>query len=193
VLNAKSTLLAGLAVTLSWSAIAITPAQAEPAQNGVLISQLRGHVVTDPIDVYRDEWLKFKFEDFAIGRIRGVTGDIAQIQIISPSSVKINGNDVTLVATRMPAYWSTLKPGDDTIMRVVDGKWVIVSDKRTYLNTYTAYAMPQWVSRLDLKEVALIERSAINWSRPDVSLPPLPPNTAVLEPAPAPAPVPGLW
>jgi hypothetical protein len=53
--------------------------------------------------------------------------------------------------------------------------------------------MPRWVSRLDLKEVALIERTAINWSRPEVTLPPLAPGTAVLTPAPAPEPVPGLW
>ncbi|GBF82135.1 hypothetical protein [Aphanothece sacrum] len=192
-LNAKSTLLAGLAITLSWSAIAVTPAQAEPAQNEVLISQLRGHKLEDPIEVYRDEWLKFKFEDFAIGRIRGVTGDVAQIQIISPSSVRVGDRDVTVVSTSMPTFWPNLKPGDDAIMRVVDGKWVIVSDKRADLKAYQAFAMPVWVSRLDLKEVALIERTAINWSRPDVTIPPLPPNTAVLEPAPAPEPVPGLW
>ncbi|MEA5510712.1 hypothetical protein VB715_13140 [Crocosphaera sp. UHCC 0190] len=194
-----SHILAGLALGLSLSAIA--PAQAEPANGEVLVAQLRGHVVEDPIEVYRADWLKFKFEDYAIGRIRGVTGDVAQVQIISPSHITMTYDvgfttgerDVYKVSTRMPGQWPTLVAGADVIMKEVDGKWVIISDKKQDLEVYQAYAMPQWVSRLDLREVALVERTALDWDRPDVSLPPLRPSTAVITPAPTPEPVPGLW
>ena len=76
-----SHMLAGLALGLSL--LGISPAQAEPVQKEVLVSQLAGHELEDPIDVYRKDWLDFKFDDYIIGRIRGVTGDVAQIQIIS--------------------------------------------------------------------------------------------------------------
>ncbi|ACK67680.1 conserved hypothetical protein [Rippkaea orientalis PCC 8801] len=189
----KSRIVAGLALAASLSAVSVAPAQAESPDKEVLMAQLRGHTIEDPIEVISQDWLKFRFEDYAIGRIRGVTGDVAQVETIAPRYVKIGDSDVWRITTRMPKRWPTLVPGADVIMKVVDGEWVIVSDKKQDLNVLYAYAMPQWVSRLDLKEVKLIERTAIDWSRPDVSLPPLAPGTAVIEPAPEPAPVPGLW
>lgn len=197
-----SHILAGLALGLSL--FGISPAQAEPAQKEVLISQLRGSEIQDPIDVYRSDWLEFKFEEYAIGRIRGVTGDIAQVQIISAGQSKdahirmtydvgftTGERDVWRVTTRMPQQWPTLVAGADVIMKVVDGEWVIVSPKRVDLNVYQAYAHPRWVSRLDLREVPLVTRTDITWDRPDVSLPPLAPNQAEI--APAPEPVEGFW
>jgi hypothetical protein len=59
-----SHILAGLALGLSL--FGISPAQAEPAQKEVLISQLRGSEIQDPIDVYRSDWLEFKFEEYAL-------------------------------------------------------------------------------------------------------------------------------
>ena len=81
-----SHILAGLALSLSF--FGINPAQADTNQKEIFLSQLRGSAIEDPIDVYRADWLKFKFEDYAIGRIRGVTGDVAQIQIISAGQSK---------------------------------------------------------------------------------------------------------
>ncbi len=190
----KSQIVAGLALAASLSALSVAPAQAEPANEEVLMAQLRGHKLEDPIEVYKQDWLKFKFEDYAIGRIRGVTGDVAQVETISPPYVTIGAGDTPVwrISTRLPKLWPTLVPGADVIMKVVDGEWVIISDKKEDLMVLYDYAMPQWVSRLDLREVALIERTAIDWSRPDVSLPPLAPSTAVLEPVEE-APVPGLW
>lgn len=189
--------LAGLALGLSL--FTISPAQAEPAQDEVLVSQLRGHTIQDPIEIYRADWLEFKFEDYAIGRIRGVTGDVAQIQIISPSHITMTYDvgfttgerDVYKVTTQLPHQWPTLVAGADVIMKEVDGEWVVISDKVDDFKVYQDYAMPQWVSRLDLREVALVERTAIDWDRPDVSLPPLQPSTAEIEPAPEP--IPGMW
>ena len=195
-----SHILAGLALGLSLFGIA--PVQAEPAQEEILISQVRGSEIQDPIDVYRADWLKFKFEDYAIGRIRGVTGDVAQVQILSTGIQKdahirmtydvgftTGERDVWRVSTQMPKKWPTLVAGADVIMREVDGKWVIISPKRPYLDAYVVYAYPQWVSRLDLREVPLVTRTDIDWDRPDMSLPPLSPNT----PAPVAEPVPGMW
>ncbi|HAC66178.1 MAG TPA: hypothetical protein DCF68_22250 [Cyanothece sp. UBA12306] len=189
----KSRIFAGLALAASLSALSIAPVQAEPANEEVLMAQLRGHIIEDPIEVYKQDWLKFRFEDYAIGRIRGITGDVAQIETISPPYVTIGDGDTPVwrISTRLPRYWATLVPGADVIMKVVDGEWVIISDKKEDLMVLYDFARPEWVSRLDLKEVALIERTAIEWSRPDVTLPPLAPSTAVIEPVPEP--VPGLW
>lgn len=197
-----SNMLAGLALGLSL--LGISPAQAEPAQEEVLISQLRGHVLQDPIDVYRSDWLEFKFEDYVIGRIRGVTGDVAQIQIISAGQSKdahvrmtydvgftTGERDVWHVTSQLPGYWPTLVPGADVIMREVDGEWVIISDERPELDVYVAESRPRWVSRLDLREVPLVTRTDITWDRPDVSLPPMEENQAEI--APPPEPVPGMW
>ncbi|MDJ0508068.1 MAG: hypothetical protein QNJ64_02255 [Crocosphaera sp.] len=194
-----SHILAGLALGLSL--LGIAPVQAEPAQEEILISQVRGSEVQDPIDVYRADWLKFKFEDYAIGRIRGVTGDVAQIQILSAGIQKdahirmtydvgftTGERDVWHVTTRMPRHWPTLVAGSDVIMREVNGEWVIISPKRSYLDAYFVDAMPRWISRLDLREVPLVSRTDIDWDRPDMSLPPLSPNTAPIE-----EPVPGMW
>lgn len=197
-----SHMLAGLALGLSL--LGISPAQAEPAQEEVLVSQLRGHVIQDPIDVYRSDWLEFKFEDYVIGRIRGVTGDVAQIQIISAGQnkdahVRMNYDvglttgerDVWHVTSQLPGYWPTLVAGADVIMKEVDGEWVIISDERPELDVYVAESRPRWVSRLDLREVPLVTRTDIDWDRPDVSLPPVEENQAEIEPAPEP--VPGMW
>ncbi|NER26265.1 MAG: hypothetical protein F6J89_01005, partial [Symploca sp. SIO1C4] len=116
---------------------------------------------------------------------------VAQVQTISPPYVEIGEDKVWRVTTRLPKHWPTLVAGSDVIMKVVDGEWVIISDKVEDYKLLYDYAMPSWVSRLDLREVALIERTAIDWSRPDVSLPPLAPSTAVLEPVEQP--IRGLW
>ncbi|XTZ12391.1 MAG: hypothetical protein ACP8RL_01325 [cyanobacterium endosymbiont of Rhopalodia inflata] len=174
----QSHLLAGLAVA-AMSALSIVPVQAEPTKGEILISQLRGHELEDPIEVYQQDWVKFKFEDYAIGRIRGVTGDVAQIQTISPPYVKIGDDEVWRITTRLPKRWPTLVAGSDVIMKIVDNKWVILSEDVEEFELLYDYAMPAWVSRLDLREVALIERTDIDWDRPDVSLPPLAPNTEV--------------
>ncbi len=187
----KPNLLAGLALA-AISALSVAPVQAEPANDEILISQLRGHTLEDPIEVYKQDWVKFKFEDYAIGRIRGVTGDVAQVQTISPPYVTIGDDEVWRITTRLPKHWPTLVAGSDVIMKVVDGEWVVISDDIAEFELLYDYAMPQWVSRLDLREVALIERTAIDWSRPDVSLPPLAPSTAVVEPVEQ-APIRGMW
>lgn len=187
----QSPLLAGLAVA-AMSALSIAPVQAEPTNGEILISQLRGHELEDPIEVYQQDWVKFKFEDYAIGRIRGVTGDVAQVQTISPPYVQIGDDEVWRVTTRLPKRWPTLVPGSDVIMKIVDNKWVILSEDVEEFELLYDYAMPAWVSRLDLREVALIERTDIDWGRPDVSIPPLAPSTAVVEPVET-APVRGMW
>ncbi len=197
-----SHMLAGLALGLSL--LGISPAQAEPVQKEVLVSQLAGHELEDPIDVYRKDWLDFKFDDYIIGRIRGVTGDVAQIQIISAGNRKdahvrvthdvgftTGERDVWRVTAQMPHLWPNLVAGSDVIMKVVDGEFVIIGDKRSYYRAEQTYARPYWVSRLDLREVPEVVRTNISWERPDVSLPPLRENQAEITPPPQP--VPGMW
>ncbi len=195
-----SHMLAGLALGLSL--FGLSPAQAEPAQQEVLISQLAGHELYDPINVYRQDWLDFKFDDYVIGRIRGVTGDVAQIQIISAGIQKdahvrvthdvgftTGERDVWKVTAQMPHLWPNLVAGSDVIMKVVDGEFVIIGDKRSYYRAEQVYARPVYVSRLDLREVPEVVRTNISWERPDVSLPPLEEYQAEM----APPPVPGMW
>lgn len=191
--------LFGLALGLSICSV--FPAEANPTQDETLISQLRGHVIEDPIEIYKQDWLQFKFEDYVIGRIRGVTGDIAQVELLSPPSINMVYNvgifttgerDVYKVTTSLPRYWPTLVPGADVILREVDGEWVIISDDVDGFRVLTHYSLPRWVSRLDLQEVPLVTRTDIDWDRPDVTIPPLEPS-APPPPAPEPEPVPGMW
>ena len=192
----QSLKLLGLAVGLSLCSV--LPTEAKPTQDESLVSQLRGHIIQDPIEIYKQDWLRFKFEDYAIGRIRGVTGDVAQVQIISPPHITMTYNvgfttgerDVWKVTTALPRQWPTLVPGADVILKEVDGEWVIISDNVDSLRVLFDYSLPRWVSRLDLIEVPLVTRTDIDWDRPDTNLPPLAPNDP---PPPAPEPVPGMW
>ncbi|MEM8777550.1 MAG: hypothetical protein AAGF26_01500 [Cyanobacteria bacterium P01_G01_bin.49] len=194
----RSHKLLGLALGLSLCSV--FPAEAKPNHDEILISQLRGHVLEDPIEIYKEDWLKFKFEDYAIGRIRGVTGDVAQVQIISPPHINMTYDvgfttgerDVYKVTTQLPHMWPTLVAGSDVILKEVDGEWVIISDDVDKYRVLFDLALPRWISRLDLREVPLVNRTDIDWDRPDTNLPPLEPNTPP-PPAPEPEPVPGMW
>jgi hypothetical protein len=89
-----------------------------------------------------------------------------------------NGQKITHLHVEAAA-----EPGDDVL---IDLKTLSVMQ-----------AHPVWLTRLKLKEVVAVERSAINWeSSAPVSLPPVQPSAPVapasVAPV-APAPVRGLW
>lgn len=183
----KSHIFTGLALAFSVSAAVVAPAKAEEIQ----ISQLRGYEFQVPIEVYQDEWLQWRFENnIVIGRVRGKVGDIMSIEFLSPEAITINGKEIDSLNIE-----GTARAGDDVILRYQDEQWVLIDDE--LLAQLVDPALPAWVSRLELREAEVVERTAIEWSEDQpVVLPELPPSRAVA-PAPAPVsapePVRGLW
>jgi hypothetical protein len=163
---------------LSLAAISTTPAQAEP--EGEVLTQLPGH------DVYYGED-QMEESDYYVGRVRGIAGPILMIELIPP--VTIEGEEITHVNTAATGWGKYRnigypRPGDDIALKWEDGQWVIV-------DRYNPY----WITRLDLREVSEVQRSAIDWGETrEVGLPPLQPSPAVVqEIVPAPQPVRGMW
>ncbi|MFM7579105.1 MAG: hypothetical protein ACKO5Q_19495, partial [Microcystaceae cyanobacterium] len=70
--------------------------------------------------------------------------------------------------------------------------WDFIDAK--YIRTFVSQAHPYWVTRLNIKAIPVVEKSAINFeSSAPVSLPPVQPSAPPVAPAPMPAPVRGLW
>lgn len=173
----------GVVAALAACGISAMPSQAEPVQSQksseVLVSQLSGHDLYKPINT------KLVLGDYAIGRVRGVVGNILFIEFLKyPQSLSSAGY-FTVGNQRYTHLHlqGSAQPGDDVMVRrTADGKaWEV------------AVAHPAWISRLNLKEVSTFERSAVNFeSTAPVSLPPVQPSQP---PAyrPAPAPVRGMW
>ncbi|MEB3310100.1 MAG: hypothetical protein VKJ02_07675 [Snowella sp.] len=174
--------LTGVVAALAAYGISAMPAQAEPVQQSseVLVSQLAGH------DLWRKGGTQLLIGDYAIGRVRGVIGNILFIEFLKyPQSLSADG--FFTVGDRRYSHVhlvGSAQPGDDVIVRRSGNTWEV------------AQAHPVWISRLNLKEVPTFERSAVNFeSTAPVSLPPAQPAPApTFRPAPAPAPaIRGLW
>ncbi len=174
----------GVVAALAACGISAMPSQAEPVpaqkSSEVLVSQLAGH------DVY-NKTPQMLIGDYAIGRVRGVIGNILFIEFLKyPQSLSSAGY-FTVGNQRYTHLHLTgsAQPGDDVMVRrTSDGKaWEV------------GVAHPAWISRLNLKEVPTFERSAVNFeSTAPVSLPPVQPSQPpAYRPAPAPAPVRGMW
>lgn len=170
--------LTGMLLFLSLAAIGTTSVQAEPKEE--VLVQLPGH------DVYMDK-PQMNADDFFIGRVRARAGDILFISLFEPAT--INGRTITRLhatATGWGKYQNIgyPKPGDDVALKWEDGGWVII-------DRYNPY----WVSRLDLRDVREVQRSAIDWGETrEVGLPPLQPSPSVVrEVEPMPEPVRGMW
>lgn len=192
-LNKSAKTLTGVIVALAAYGVTAIPAEAKPVQpqKEVLISQLRGH------EVYRkqDQW---DWRNFAVGRVRGKVGNILMIEFLKygafPGYIDLgNNNKMTHLHIEGSA-----EPGDDVIVRprFSNGKyvgWDFIDAK--YLRTFISQAHPYWVSRLKLKDVATVEKSAITFeTSAPIGLPPVQPSAApVYQPAPVSAPVRGLW
>ena len=185
-----SQVITGLTLALAISAVAVTPAKAEPKNEEVLLSQLAGHELYDPFEIYKDDWVTFKFENFILGRVVGKEGSIIHVKLLSPESVTINDKEVTVINLGRAPY--SIEAGDDIILNYENGEWVVLDDAMTAYEVKYNNALPRWVSRLELREVENVQRTAIDFgdSRP-VDLPPAQQSTVYQEPAPAP--VRGLW
>ncbi|MFM7276920.1 MAG: hypothetical protein ACKO1I_04485, partial [Microcystis aeruginosa] len=135
----KISLVAGFAGLVALTTVGAVPAQAEPQNNEILISQLRGH------NTYRGE-PQLNPGDYVLGRVRGTVGGILSVQLIRPVTVdgkEIFSGDFTDGTTARIV--GDAKGGDDVILQVVDGKLV-----------YVGKAHPYWVSRLKLtSEIAV--------------------------------------
>lgn len=130
----KISLVAGFAGLVALTTLGAVPAQAEPQNNEILISQLRGH------NTYRGE-PQLNPGDYILGRVRGTVGGILSIQLIRPVTVdgkEIFSGDFTDGTTARVV--GDAMGGDDVLLQVVDGKLV-----------YVGKAHPYWVSRLKLK------------------------------------------
>jgi hypothetical protein len=190
VLNKSAKTLTGVLVALAAYGVSAIPAEAKPMQSKqeVLVSQLRGH------EVYKgqDQW---DWRNYAVGRVRGKVGNILMIEFLKygafPGYIDA-GDGYKITHYHMEG---AAEPGDDVILRpeFVNGKLMGMTyiDSK-YLQTYVSQAHPYWVSRLKLKEVATVEKSAITFeSSAPVSLPPVQATPApVYQPAPA---IRGMW
>ncbi|ACK68873.1 conserved hypothetical protein [Gloeothece citriformis PCC 7424] len=187
-MNNISRTFAGATALLSVAVFCPNPANAEPTEQ--LISQLRGH------DEYTGE-ADFEASRYNIGRVRGITGNILSIELFEPVVIgdreikSINVTATQTVARQMTSgqVYNDIGyplPGDDVGLVYEDDQWQIIGRYHPY-----------WVTRLDLKEVPVVERSAFEWDPQPFGLPPLQPSPVVIErepaPAPAPEPVQGLW
>ncbi len=183
--------VSGLALAVTVTAIAIAPVKAESKET--LISQLRGYEFYVPIEVYQDDWLQWKFtENIVVGRVVAKVGDICTVRLISPTDVEI-GRSSGL--EHLGCGWET-SAGDDVILGFDDTGWTIL-DEEVYAVLYRT-ALPRWITRLDLKEEAEVQRTAIDWGdNREVELPPLRPQAATPVPAPVyepePEPIRGMW
>lgn len=179
--------LTGILVALAAYGVSAVPADANPIANKkeVLVSQLMGH------DRY-NKGSQLMLSEYAIGRVRGVIGNIMFIEVLKyPSSLSSAGyfmrGEQRYTHIHLPSVTPPLspQPGDD----------VAISYNRDakIWEAYTAH--PAWISRLNLKEIPTFEKTAIDFeSTAPVSLPPVQPSTApVYTPAPAPAPIRGMW
>jgi len=175
--------LTGILVALAAYGVSIVPAQANPlpTKKEVLVSQLPGH------DLWRKGSSQLVLSDFAIGRVRGVIGNIMFIEFLKyPGSLSsagyfMRGNE-RLTHIHLPG---SAQPGND----------VMVSYDSSAKIWQASTAHPAWISRLNLKEVPTVEKTAINFeSTAPVSLPSVQPSAPpVFTPEPAPMPVRGLW
>lgn len=179
--------LTGILVALAAYGVSAVPADANPVstKKEVLVSQLVGH------DLY-NKGSQLMLSDFAIGRVRGVIGNILFIEFLKyPSSMSSAGyfmrGDRRYTHIHLPSVTPPLspQPGDDVMVRY-DSNAKIWS---------ASTAHPAWISRLNLKEVSTFEKTAINFeSSAPVSLPPVQPSAPpAFVPEPAPMPVRGLW
>jgi hypothetical protein len=170
--------LTGTLLMLSLAAIFATPAQAEPEAE--VLSQLPGH------DIYRDD-PQMDATDYYIGRVRGIAGSILFIELEKPVTIEgTEYNHLHMAATGWGKYQNIgyPRPGDDLALKWENGGWVIV-------DRYNPY----WVTRLQLRDVTEVQRSAINWGESrQVGLPALQPSQAVVrEMEPVPQPIRGMW
>jgi hypothetical protein len=174
--------LTGILVALAAYGVSAVPAQANPiaSKKEVLVSQLTGH------DLY-NKGSQLMLSDFAIGRVRGVIGNIMFIEVLKfPSSMSSAGyfmrGDRRYTHVHLPG---SSQPGDDVMIRY--------NGNAKIWEASTAH--PAWISRLNLKEIPTFEKTAIDFqSTAPVSLPPVQPSAApVYTPAPAPAPIRGMW
>lgn len=176
-MNNTARKLTGALLALSLAGFFATPAQAEP--QGELLSQLPGH------DVFRGD-PQMNAADFYIGRVRGIAGSILFIELLEP--VTIDGREVTHLHTAATGWGKfqnigAPRPGDDVALKWEDGQWMII-------DRYNPY----WVTRLSLREVSEVQRSAINWGETrQVGLPNLQPSQPVVQEVAPPPPVRGLW
>lgn len=184
-INTSRTLI-GIVGILSLTVFCSSAVNAEPAEQ--LISQLRGH------DEYTNE-PDFVASRYNIGRVRGMTGNILSIELFNPVVVGDREiKTVNVTATQTVGRQTTVGeiyndigyplPGDDVGLVYEDGQWSIVGRYHPY-----------WVSRLELREVPVVERSAFEWNPQPFGLPPLEQPTVVIqrESESAPAPVRGMW
>lgn len=188
-----SQVLTGLTLALTLSAVAVPPAEAEPKNEEVLISQLAGHEFYVPFEIYQDDWVQFMFEEnLVLGRVRGKAGNQLSIELLSPESVMIGDKEVTSVNVGRAPY--NIRSGDDVLLKYddVEETWVLIDDAMTAYEAKYSHALPYWVSRLELRQVDDVERTAIDFGdTAPVGLPPAQQSTVYQEPAPAP--VRGLW
>lgn len=123
-------------------------------------------------------------EATAIGRVRGIHGDILSVEFINPETVTIDDREVSSINMQSPSWHIT--SGSDIVLAYKDGRWQYVSDA----NRLTF----DWLSRLNLKGVTEVESVAVDFSAPrEVGLPPVQPRASI-EPAAAPVgPIRGMW
>ena len=182
-LNKSAKVLSG--VLLALATVGATSAQANPfaSKGSILLSQLPGH------DTYVKGGEQMTFDGLAIGRVRGAVGSIIQVELLEygdfPGYIQVSDD-------HRRYHWDgtgAAMPGDDVLIKP------LFDDNGKYLGAeFVSVAHPAWLTRLDLKEVAEVQVSEIEFTPSEpVSLPPVTRPAPAPAIAPAPMPVRGLW
>lgn len=174
-----SRILTGALLCLSMALVFGGPAKAEPTEQ--LLSQLPGH------DLFNQQG-QMDPSRYTVGRVRAMAGDILFIELFEPFTV----GDRTITHLHLQGTSGIGKhnnlgyprPGDDIGLAYIDGSWQIVQRYHPY-----------WLTRLSLREVGEVQRSAIDWGETRIiGLPPLGPSEARVMPEPEPQrPIRGMW
>jgi hypothetical protein len=157
VLQQNSHALTGVLILASLSAVAATPAIAEPTQERVnnqpsetLISQALGH------DTYEEGGEQMSFSDYILGRVRGRTGNYLSVELMNMEGTEVKAGEGRVIME------GSANPGDNVLLTEEDGEYEFVG-----------VAHPAWITELqedykwnmsaEMKGTPLKERTASLW------------------------------
>lgn len=125
-LQQNSHALTGILILASLSAVAATPAIAEPTQTSqTLISQALGH------DTYEGGEGQMSFSDYVLGRVRGRTGNYSSIELMNMEGTEAKEGNGRVIME------GSANPGDNVLLTEEDGEYEFVGP-----------AHPAWITEL---------------------------------------------
>lgn len=185
-LRKTSYAITGAVLALSAAALSAMPAAAQDSGlPGVVENPLRPLI----IHPWAKEIEDGNYKAVAVGRVRGMAGNVMSVEFLTPSPVvvKMDDEEYEYYSLNMPQpTWGVVAGSDIVVALDENDNWV-------YVGKPNDARLMDWMSRLELKTVPVVQEVSIDWgeSKP-VALPPVEPRT-VAAPAPAPEPIRGMW